>query len=183
MWISEFLKSKMNRFSDNAENDSFDDILATMDVPSTAKASSSSSTQAKDASPAKKQRLSSFENDDDDLLANVVMPETTTAHQTGKPANVPISAGKTNCVLVNPKQRGTCALNQLALTIVTILTWYKILKLTLILQAIQFSNRLQMFRGNSMTQSFPIMWLVKRLAFCSSHCVIIPSIQITSTTG
>lgn len=95
----------MNRFSDSAENDSFDDILATIDVPATAIASSS--TQAKDASPAKKQRLSSFDNDDDSILANVVMPEAATStNQTTKPTNVPISAGKTNCVLVNPKQRG-----------------------------------------------------------------------------
>lgn len=96
----------MSRFSDSVENDSFDDILATMDVP-TAKASS---TQAKDVSPAKKPRLS-FDNDDDiadSMLANVVMPEATTStHPTEKPTNVPISAGKTNCVLVNPKQRGT----------------------------------------------------------------------------
>lgn len=96
----------MNKFSDSIENDSFDDILATIDVPTAAIASSSS--QAKGASPAKKQRLSSFDNDDDDLLANVVMPEATTStNQTTKPTNVPISAGKTNCVLVNPKQRGT----------------------------------------------------------------------------
>lgn len=104
----------MNRFSDSVENDSFDDILATMDVP-TAK---TSSTQAKVASPAKKPRLS-FENDDDisdSILANVVMPEATTStNQTAKPTNVPISAGKTNCVLVNPKQRGTFSLYQIIL--------------------------------------------------------------------
>lgn len=93
----------MSRFSDSVENDSFDDILATMDVPTTSKPSS---TQAKAASPVKKPRLS-FDNDDDNILANVVMPEATTStNQTGKPTNVPISAGKTNCVLVNPKQRG-----------------------------------------------------------------------------
>lgn len=104
----------MNRFSDSVENDSFDDILATMDVPS----AKTSSTQAKDASPAKKPRLS-FEDDDDisdGILANVVMPEaTTSSHQTVKPINVPISAGKTNCILVNPKQRGKSPLYQFAI--------------------------------------------------------------------
>lgn len=99
----------MSRFSDSVENDSFDEILATMDVP----IAKTSSSQVKNASPAKKLRLS-FDNDDDSLLANVVMPEasTSTTQPTAKPtANVPISAGKTNCVLVNPKQRGIIHLN------------------------------------------------------------------------
>lgn len=95
----------MSRFSDSADNDSFDDILATVDLPTV----KTSSTQAKVASPAKKPRLS-FDTDDeiaDSLLANVVMPEATTSTQPAeKPTNVPISAGKTNCILVNPKQRG-----------------------------------------------------------------------------
>lgn len=94
----------MNKFNDSAENDSFDDILATMDVPTAGK---TSSTQAKHVSPAKKPRLS-FDHDDtiaDNLLANVVMPEATaSSHPAAMP--MPISAGKTNCVLVNPKQRG-----------------------------------------------------------------------------
>lgn len=112
----------MSRFSDSVENDSFDDILATMDVPS----AKTQSTQAKGASPAKKSRLS-FENDDgvsDSMLANVVMPEASTStNQAAKPINVPISAGKTNCVLVNPKQRGT------SLTFYKfILIWHKIIK-------------------------------------------------------
>lgn len=96
----------MDKFNDSVDG-SFDDILATMDVPST----KASSTQAKIVSPVKKPRLS-FETDDaaDSMLANVVMPEATTSTQAnGKPVNAPpISAGKTNCVLVNPKQRGNC---------------------------------------------------------------------------
>lgn len=112
----------MNRFSDSVENDSFDDILATMDVPTTTtatKPSSSTSAQAKDVGPAKKSRLSSFENEDDSILANMVMPEaTTSSDQTAKPTNVPISAGKTNCVLVNPKQRGTYPLNRSIIVII-----------------------------------------------------------------
>lgn len=83
----------MSRFNESAADDSFDDILATIDVPT------SSTTM-------KKPRFS-FESDDS-ILANVSLPEATTSTQsTTKPANAPpISAGKTNCVLVNPKQRG-----------------------------------------------------------------------------
>lgn len=88
----------MSRFNESAADDSFDDILATIDVPTNSTTSQSVGT--------KKARFS-FESDDS-ILANVSLPEATTSTQsTTKPANAPpISAGKTNCVLVNPKQRG-----------------------------------------------------------------------------
>lgn len=74
--------------------DSFDDILAKIEEPTT-------TTQPKQA------RFSIESDDVDKILANISMP---TASTSAKPAekvtNAPISAGKTNCILVNPKQRG-----------------------------------------------------------------------------
>lgn len=98
--------NKMNRFNDSVENDSFDDILATMDVPTTVVPSTPSA-----SSGVKKSRLS-FDSDgglSDSVLANLPMPTASTsqAPQTEKAVIVPITSSKTNCVLVNPKQRGT----------------------------------------------------------------------------
>lgn len=97
--------SSKKQFDTSIENDSFDDILATMDVP--AKAAPS---QSNTSSGSKKSRLS-FDSDNglsDSILANISMPTTSTSSvpQVEKAVNAPISAGKTNCVLVNPKQRG-----------------------------------------------------------------------------
>lgn len=82
----------------NFENDSFDDILATIEEPTR--------TISVRPNETKKARFS-LESEDDSILANFTLPETSTSVQsTAKPVNAPISTGKTNCVLVNPKQRG-----------------------------------------------------------------------------
>lgn len=97
----------MSKFGDIVGDDSFDDILAKIEEPT-----NTASFKSKVPSEAKKQRFS-IDNDDeisDNLLANFEMPgeaSTSSVQQTEKAVNIPISAGKTNCVLVNPKQRGT----------------------------------------------------------------------------
>lgn len=97
----------MSKFSDDAGNDSFDDILANIVEPTTI-----TSQTLKAPSGAKKARFS-MESDDgisDSLLASIDMPTGTTASTSAaqqKAVPAPISAGKTNCILVNPKQRGT----------------------------------------------------------------------------
>lgn len=95
----------MSKFS-NSVDDSFDDILANIEEPTNA-----ASVKPKAPSEAKKPRFS-IDNDDevsDSLLANFTMPDEASAssssqQQTEKAVNIPTS--KTNCVLVNPKQRG-----------------------------------------------------------------------------
>lgn len=97
----------MSKFSESAGYDSFDDILANIDEASAVSQISNT------PSDAKKSRYS-MESDDelsDSLLANITMPTTSTApnatvQQTEKPVVVSINTGKTNCILVNPKQRG-----------------------------------------------------------------------------
>ncbi|XP_031628618.1 DNA excision repair protein ERCC-1 [Contarinia nasturtii] len=87
--------------SENIENDSFDDILAQIEEPVTVK--------SKVPSEVKKSRFSTENDDDlDSLLANITMPDEASASST-QPAEKPVTkmgSGKTNCVLVNPKQRG-----------------------------------------------------------------------------
>lgn len=98
----------MSKFNDNVGNDSFDDILANIVEPITI-----TSQKLKAPSDAKKARFS-MESDDeisDSLLASIDMPteavaSTSAVQQTEKSVPVPISTGKTNCVSVNPKQRG-----------------------------------------------------------------------------
>lgn len=98
----------MSQFSDNVGNDSFDDILANIVEPTT-----TAPQKLKAPSDPKKARFS-MESDDgisDSLLASIDMPteaaaSTSAAKDTGKAVAAPISAGATNCVLVNPKQRG-----------------------------------------------------------------------------
>lgn len=93
----------MIMFSDTADNDSFDEILARIEEPTKVPA------KPNVPSDAKKTRFFD-ESDDgisDSILANIEMPEPSTSSKpTEKPANIPVSAGKTNCVLVSPKQRG-----------------------------------------------------------------------------
>lgn len=93
----------MSKFSDSAGNDSFDDILATFEEPTKVPA------KPNVPSDAKKPKL--FDDGDDgmsdSILANIDMPASSiSSKQTEKPANGPVSSGKTNCVLVSPKQRG-----------------------------------------------------------------------------
>lgn len=100
----------MSKFSESAGYDSFDDILANIDE---ANAVSQITNVPSDV---KKTRFS-MESDDgmsDSLLANMTMPTTSTSTESNsivlptaeKAVPVPMSNGKTNCVLVNPKQRG-----------------------------------------------------------------------------
>lgn len=93
----------MNNFSEDIENDSFDDILARIEEPTTVK--------PKEPSEPKKARFSTEKNDDvDNLLANITMPDEASTSSSTQPAEKPVTkigSGKTNCVLVNPKQRGT----------------------------------------------------------------------------
>ena len=100
----------MSKFSNSVEDDSFDDILAKIEEPT-----NTASFKSKAPSEAKKPRFS-IDNDDgisDSLLANFKMPDEASSssssnqQQPEKAVSVPISSGKTNCVLVNPKQRGT----------------------------------------------------------------------------
>lgn len=97
----------MSKFSNNVEDDSFDDILATIEEPT-----NTASLKSKIPSEPKKSRFS-IENDDgvsDSLLVNFIMPDeasVSSTQKTEKAVNIPVSVGKTNCVLVNPKQRGT----------------------------------------------------------------------------
>lgn len=93
----------MSYFGNSVEDDSFDDILATIEEPATVK--------AKLQIEAKKSRFSTGKDDhiSDSILADISMPveASTSANQkTEKAVKIPISSGKTNCVLVNPKQRG-----------------------------------------------------------------------------
>lgn len=89
----------MNNFNESIENDSFDDALANIDLPKTV-------TPPTAPSDPKKSKLSIDNDDDDDsVLANIDLPSTTTA--------VGTDAAKTNCVLVNPKQRGNPVLKSI----------------------------------------------------------------------
>lgn len=94
----------MNKF-----DDSFDDILATMEEPTKVAPTKSNVSPGN----AKKSRLS-FDSDSglsDSVLAKIPMPaaaSTSAAPQAERVINAPFSAGKTNSVLVNPKQRGNC---------------------------------------------------------------------------
>lgn len=95
----------MSKFN-NSVDDSFDDILAKIEEPTNV-----ASVKSKIPTEAKKPRFS-VDNDDeisDSLLANFPMPDEASAssssqQQIEKSVNIP--ASKTNCVLVNPKQRG-----------------------------------------------------------------------------
>lgn len=87
----------MSNFNDGIENDSFDDLLANIDLPK-------SVTQSNVPSESKKSRLS-LDNDEesDSILANIELPTTST---TTTSTTTTTDVSKTNCVLVNPKQRG-----------------------------------------------------------------------------
>lgn len=94
----------MHRFSAGDDNDdSFDDILANIEEPKIAP----SSTQI--PSQPKKSRISVDFDDGDDILANISMPTTTDAPSNAATTSIPsvaITISKSNCILVNPKQRG-----------------------------------------------------------------------------
>lgn len=97
----------MSKFSESAGNDSFDDILANIDE------ANAISQLSNVPSETKKSRFSMDSDDEmsDSLLANITMPTTSsganaTVQQTEKAVPVSINKSKTNCVLVNPKQRG-----------------------------------------------------------------------------
>lgn len=83
----------MDNFNQSGAYDSFDEILANVELPTEATSSNAPS------QPKKSKR--SIENEEDDILANVELPSTSEATTT-----VQVNVSKTNCVLVNPKQRG-----------------------------------------------------------------------------
>lgn len=100
--------------SDTIENDSFDDVLATIEIPS-----SESELLSEPTEPKKARTSIGFDDTDqsDDVLANLTIPDlpaTTTSNESKeKPstssssvAGNRVNVSKTNCVLVNPKQRG-----------------------------------------------------------------------------
>lgn len=111
----------MSKFNQSSGNDSFDDILAKMDVPSSVPCT---------PSEPKKQKLLevSSDGDIDDLLANITLPtninakisateitntkpassaaSSTSTANTNTNSGSSTSTSKTNCILVNPKQRG-----------------------------------------------------------------------------
>lgn len=106
----------MSKFSDFTENDSFDDILATIEIPSSGSESLSVPTEAK-----KPRNSTAFDEtgESDEVLANITIPEMVAAATTGNDQNKDkpststnsvagnrINTSKTNCILVNPKQRG-----------------------------------------------------------------------------
>lgn len=89
----------MNNFNENTDNDSYDDILANIDLPR-------DDTPPSVSIASKKPKLSIDNDDDSDsVLANIELPSSTTA------AGADVS--KTNCVLVNPKQRGNPVLKSI----------------------------------------------------------------------
>lgn len=81
----------MSGFSGGGD-DSFDDILAGIEEPNVVP------TQAKKAKVS-----TDFDGDDDDLLANLTIPTTSKVPAVAVPTT---SASKSNCIQVNPKQRG-----------------------------------------------------------------------------
>lgn len=99
--------------SDSVPNDSFDDLIADIEIPGT---------QDEPTAPSEPKRPRASTGIDeaglsDDELANLTLPDalpgpSTTSNQQKQAASTADAAGnrinvsKTNCVLVNPKQRG-----------------------------------------------------------------------------
>lgn len=107
----------------NFENDSFDAILADFDVSAVQTSSAASSSGTK-----KPKRSNDFRSDVDDIsdsiLANITLPavpepqrivapsQSTTSDKSSATFNTNVT--KTNCVLVNPKQRGNPILKSIS---------------------------------------------------------------------
>lgn len=93
----------MHRFSAGDDNDSFDDILASIEEPKIAPIATQIPSQPKKA------RISVDFDDGDDILANISMPTTIDAPNNAATTSIPnvaTTAAKSNSILVNPKQRG-----------------------------------------------------------------------------
>lgn len=112
--------------STNFENDSFDAILADFDVSAVQTSSAASSNGSK-----KPKKSNDFRSDvdgiSDSILANITLPgvpepqriattsRTTTSDKSPPgPATFSTNVSKTNCVLVNPKQRGNPILKSIS---------------------------------------------------------------------